>query len=124
MQQRKRQARSSRSKSLSVKDPGYKGILGVKDGVFVLLGDLQRGLQWGHSKLSIIISAHPDLSGAWTAHHILKSMFSAKPVRVVFFFFLLYFKLENKMQEELGRPDNDRSGISGNDIALVSGVEC
>lgn len=40
------------------------------------------------------------------------------------FFFLLYFKLENKMQEELGRPDNDRSGISGNDIALVSGVEC
>lgn len=77
MQQWKRQARSSWSKRLSAKDPGYEGILGVKDGVRVLglSGDLQRGLQWGHSKLSIIIGSHPDLSGAWTAHHILKSMF-------------------------------------------------
>lgn len=32
-------------------------------------------LQWGYLKVSIIIGAYPDLSGAWTAHHILKSMF-------------------------------------------------
>ena len=75
MQQRKRQAQSLWSEHLSAKDPGYKGILGVKDGVLGLLGDLQRGLQWGHSKLPIIIGAHPDLSGAWTAYHIFKSMF-------------------------------------------------
>lgn len=41
-----------------------------------------------------------------------------------FFLFLLYFKLENKMQEELDIPDSDRSRISGNDIVLVSRVEC
>lgn len=40
------------------------------------------------------------------------------------FLFLLYFKLENKMQEELDIPDSDRSRISGNDIVLVSRVEC
>lgn len=75
MQQQKRQAWSSWSERLSAKDPGYKGILGVKDGVLGLLEDLQRGLQWGHSKLSIIIGAHPDLSGAWIAYRIFKSMF-------------------------------------------------